>query len=81
MKDSFVSFMHHTVYDRPVVVADDSQIVAAVFYSDSDRTEVSASVMIDVKRDAMWADYYIGDSLIEFSDHPSLPYPDYGEVE
>jgi hypothetical protein len=74
MKDSFQVFMSNTRYDRPIMVLD-SQMVAASFFSDSDRTNQSAWIIIDVPQDAVWAGYSIGDSSIDFSDHPSLPVP------
>jgi hypothetical protein len=73
LKDSFQVFMRLTKYDRPIVV--DGQQVAALFYSDSDRTMPSAVVSIDVANDAIWAEYLSGDSTILYTDHPSLEPP------
>ncbi|HWB64460.1 MAG TPA: hypothetical protein VG603_13170 [Chitinophagales bacterium] len=74
MKDSFMVFMGHAKYGRPVVVQD-SAIIITTFYSDSDRVEPSAELVIDVPRDAMWAEYYAPDTIIKFTDHPSWPKP------
>lgn len=75
MKDSFEIFMSNTKYDRPIYVS--GHVVATMFFVDSDRTEASAEVIMDIDKDAIWADYIEMDSLIEFAEQPSLPRPDF----
>ena len=75
MKDSFSVFMDKAKFDRPISVDTMNDLVAAAFFSDSDRTQLSATVIIDVREDAFWADYLSGDSIIEFTDHPSSKAP------
>jgi hypothetical protein len=75
MKDSFPVFMAKTKYDRPIVVSPEDQSIACMFYADSDRSEPSATLIVDVKNDALWVDYLNGDSVIEFADRPSLKKP------
>ena len=75
LKDSFQVFMAKTIYDRPIEVSKQEQLVVAQFFSDSDRAMPSADVMIDVEQDAMWVEYLCGDTIIEFTDHASLPKP------
>jgi hypothetical protein len=75
MKDSFQVFMRVTKYDRPIEVSKPDNIVIAQFFSDSDRSMPSANVMIDISQDAIWVEYLSGDSIIEFTDHQSLPKP------
>ena len=75
MKDSFQIFMGYTKYDRPIQVSKQEQLIVAQFFSDSDRAMPSANVMIDVEQDAIWVEYLSGDSIIEFTDHHSLPKP------
>jgi hypothetical protein len=75
LKDSFRVFMSKTIYDRPIEVSKQEQLVVAQFFSDSDRSMPSADLMIDVEQDAMWVEYLCGDTIIEFTDHPSLSKP------
>ena len=75
MKDSFQVFMSHTKYDRPLDVSKQEQLITAQFFSDSDRSMPSADVMIDVQQDAIWVEYLSGDTIIEYTDHASLPKP------
>lgn len=75
MKDSFEVFMAHTQYARPIAVDSANGLVAAMFFSDSGRANMSATVIIDVPEDAIWADYLQGDSVIQFTDHPSMRAP------
>ena len=75
LKDSFQVFLGKTIYDRPIEVSKQEQVVIAQFFSDSDRSMPSADVMIDVEQDAMWVEYLSGDTIIEFTDHASLPKP------
>jgi hypothetical protein len=75
LKDSFQSFLGVTKYDRPIEVSKPDNIIIAQFFSDSDRSMPSANVMIDVMQDAIWVEYLAGDSIIEFTDHQSLPKP------
>ena len=75
LKESFSIFMGKTIYDRPIQVSPQEQLVVTQFYSDSDRSIPSADVMIDVEQDAMWVEYLCGDTIIEFTDHASLPKP------
>ena len=75
LKDSFQVFIARTKFDRPIMVSSEDRTIAATFYSDSDRTEPSATVTIDVTNDAIWADYLLNDSIIEYTDHASLQKP------
>lgn len=75
LKDSFSVFMSQTVYDRPIAVSKEEQLVFAQFFSDSDRSMPSAELTIDVEQDAMWVEYLSNDSIIEYTDHPSLQKP------
>jgi hypothetical protein len=75
LKDSFEIFMSKTKYDRPLIVSPEDHAIACMFYADSDRTEPSATVVVDVKNDAIWLDYLTGDSVIEYADRPSLKKP------
>ena len=75
LKDSFQVFISRTRFDRPIMVSVPDHTVAATFFSDSDRTEPSATVTIDVDNDAIWADYLLNDSIIEYTDHASLQKP------
>ena len=75
LKDSFQVFLSKTVYDRPIGVSKEEQLVFAQFYSDSDRSMPSADLTIDVEQDAIWVEYLSGDSIVEYTDHPSLQKP------
>jgi hypothetical protein len=75
LKDSFEVFISRTKYDRPLIVSPEDHAIACMFYADSDRSEPSATVVVDVKNDAIWVDYLAGDSVIEFADRPSLKKP------
>lgn len=75
MKDSMLSFVHTAAYAKPIMVIDERQLLVATFFSDSDRTVPAAGLIIDVKNDALWANYWSGDSLLEYTDHPELPMP------
>ncbi len=75
LKDSFQVFMGKTVYDRPIEIVKQGQLLIAQFFSDSDRAMPSADLVIDVEQDAMWVEYLSGDTIIEFTDHPSLKKP------
>ncbi|MDB5283222.1 MAG: hypothetical protein JWO06_2297, partial [Bacteroidota bacterium] len=75
LKDSFQVFIAKAKYDRPIVVSAEDRTLAAMFFSDSDRTEPSATITIDVANDAIWVDYLAEDSVIEFTDHRSLQKP------
>lgn len=75
LKNDLSTFLSYTRYDRPVIVDTTGKVVAAMFYSDSDRTELSATVVIDVLNDAMWIEYITDSADIRLSDHPSLPSP------
>ncbi len=75
LKDSFQVFINSTKYERPIEVSLQQQLVMAEFFSDSDRSQPSANLTIDVQQDAMWVEYLSGDSIIEFTDHKSLPRP------
>ena len=75
LKDSFSVFMSETIYDRPIAVSKEEQLVFAQFFSDSDRSIPSAELTIDVEQDAMWVEYLSNDSIIEYTDHPSLQKP------
>ncbi len=75
MKDSMLSYIHTAAYGRPIIVIADEQLLIATFFSDSDRREPAAGLTIDVKNDALWANYWSGDSLLEYTDHPEMPYP------
>lgn len=75
MKDSMLSYIATAIYAKPIIVINEEQVIAASFFSDSDRTEPAAGIIIDVKNDALWANYWNGDSLLEYTDHPELPMP------
>lgn len=75
MKDSMLSYINTATYGKPIIVMPEEQLLIATFFSDSDRTEPAAGLIIDVKHDALWANYWRGDSLLEYTDHPELPYP------
>jgi hypothetical protein len=75
MKDSFQVFLRATKYDRPIEVSKPEQLITAQFFSDSDRSMPSAYVWISVLQDAIWVEYLSGDSIVEFTDHQSLPKP------
>ena len=75
LKDSFQVFLSKTIYDRPIGVSKEEQLVFAQFYSDSDRSMPSADLTIDVEQDAIWVEYLSGDSIVEYTDHPSLQKP------
>jgi hypothetical protein len=75
MKDSFQVFLQATKFDRPIEVSKPEQLLTAQFFSDSDRSLPSAYVWISVSQDAIWVEYLSGDSIIEFTDHQSLPKP------
>ena len=75
LKDSFGIFMAKTVYDRPIEIVKQDQLLIAQFFSDSDRAMPSADLVIDVEQDAMWVEYLSGDTIIEYTDHPSLRKP------
>lgn len=75
LKDSFEIFMHKAAFDRPIMVDEQSHVVAAMFYADSERLEPSVNVLIDVDKDAIWVDYLSEDSIIEYADHPSISKP------
>lgn len=75
MKDSMLNYIHTAAYGKPIIVIAQDQLLIATFFTDSDRTEPSAGLTIDVKNDALWANYWSGDSLLEYTDHPQLPYP------
>ncbi|MBS1611939.1 MAG: hypothetical protein JST49_03900 [Bacteroidetes bacterium] len=75
MKDSMLSYVRTAAYAKPILVIENDQLLIATFFSDSDRTEPAAGLIIDVKNDALWANYWSGDSLLEYTDHPELPEP------
>lgn len=75
MKDSFQVFIKKAAFDRPIIVAEKYNMVAATFFADEDRTIPAAILLIDVKKDAFWAMYYNKGDAVNFTDHPSLPYP------
>ena len=75
MKDSMLSYVRTAAYAKPILVVENDQLLIATFFSDSDRTEPAAGLIIDVKNDALWANYWSGDSLLEYTDHPELPEP------
>ena len=75
MKDSMLSYVYTAAYARPIMIVKDQQLLVATFFSDSDRTEPAAGLIIDVKRDALWANYWSGDTLLEYTDHPELNMP------
>ena len=75
LKDSFQVFIAKTVYDRPIEIVKQDQLLIAQFFSDSDRAMPSADLVIDVELDAMWVEYLSGDTIIEYTDHPSLKKP------
>lgn len=75
MKDSMLTYIHTAAYGKPIIVIHEDQLLIATFFSDSDRTEPAAGLTIDVKNDALWANYWSGDSLLEYTDHPEMPYP------
>ena len=75
LKDSFQVFIAKTVYDRPIEIVKQDQLLIAQFFSDSDRAMPSADLVIDVEQDAMWVEYLSGDTIIEYTDHPSLKKP------
>ncbi len=75
LKDSFQVFLRQTIYDRPISVSKEEQLVFAQFFSDSDRSMPSADLTIDVEQDAIWIEYLSGDSIVEYTDHPSLQKP------
>ena len=75
MKDSFQVFLNVAKYDRPIEVEPKEQLITASFFSDSDRSMPSGNVIIDVEQDAIWVEYLSGDTIIEFTDHASLPKP------
>lgn len=80
LKDSFQVFLNKTVYDRPIAVSQQQQLVFAQFFSDSDRSMPSADLTIDVEQDAMWVEYLdSNDSIVEYTDHPSLQKPGLNE--
>jgi hypothetical protein len=75
MKDSMLSYVRTAAYAKPILVIENDQLLIATFFSDSDRTEPAAGLIIDVKNDALWANYWSGDSLLEYTDHPELSEP------
>lgn len=75
LKDSLQVFFKVAAYDRPISVSKQEQLVFAQFFSDSDRSMPSADLTIDVEQDAMWVEYLSGDSIVEYTDHPSLQKP------
>ena len=75
LKDSFQVFLNKTIYDRPISVSKEEQLVFAQFFSDSARSMPSADLTIDVEQDAIWIEYLSGDSIVEYTDHPSLQKP------
>lgn len=72
MKDSFVILPSKTLYASPIVASHETGLVIAKFFYDKALTKPSATLVIDAKREIFRMYYYHADSLLLFTDHPSI---------
>lgn len=76
MKDSFQVLSTKTAYSTPITVAAKEGFVAAKYFNDKEKLDLSSMIIIDTRNDIFWVYYYNADSLVKFTDNPSSAVPD-----
>ncbi|MCW5907242.1 MAG: hypothetical protein KIS94_05245 [Chitinophagales bacterium] len=72
MKDSFEILPSKTVYSSPIVASQETGLVTAKYFFDKEHQSPSAVLVVVVKREIFRMYYYHADSLLLFTDHPSV---------